>query len=41
MSVFHLKYRPTKISDIDLVDVAEKLKSESSKTVLFLAFLNF
>lgn len=27
MSVFHLKYRPNKISELDLVDVAEKLKS--------------
>jgi DNA polymerase-3 subunit gamma/tau len=27
MSVFHLKYRPTKISELDLVDVAQKLKS--------------
>jgi DNA polymerase-3 subunit gamma/tau len=27
MPVFHLKYRPTKISEIDLVDVAQKLKS--------------
>ena len=26
MSVFHLKYRPSKISELDLVDVAEKLK---------------
>jgi len=25
MSVFHLKYRPQKLSDLDLVDVAEKL----------------
>jgi len=27
MSVFHLKYRPNKISELDLVDVAKKLKS--------------
>lgn len=26
MSVFHLKYRPNKLSDIDLVDVAESLR---------------
>jgi DNA polymerase-3 subunit gamma/tau len=26
MSVFHLKYRPTKISELDLVDVAQKMK---------------
>jgi len=26
MSVFHLKYRPTKFSDLDLADVAETLK---------------
>jgi len=26
MSVFHLKYRPSKISELDLVDVVEKLK---------------
>ncbi|NCC55751.1 MAG: DNA polymerase III subunit gamma/tau, partial [Erysipelotrichia bacterium] len=27
MSVFHLKYRPKKLSDLDLVDVSEKLRS--------------
>jgi DNA polymerase-3 subunit gamma/tau len=27
MSVFHLKYRPIRIADLDLADVAEKLKS--------------
>lgn len=27
MSVFHLKYRPKRLSDLDLVDVAEKLGS--------------
>lgn len=27
MSVFHLKYRPSKLSELDLADIAEKLKS--------------
>ena len=27
MSVFHLKYRPKKISELDLVEVADKIKS--------------
>jgi DNA polymerase-3 subunit gamma/tau len=40
MSVFHLKYRPSKFSDLDLVDVAEQLKKylsakESPQSFLF------
>jgi len=26
MSVFHLKYRPSKLADIDLIDIAESLR---------------
>ncbi len=39
MSVFHLKYRPSKISELDLVDVAEKLKKFLSAKEIPQSFL--
>lgn len=39
MSVFHLKYRPQKLSDLDLVDVAEKLKKYLSGKEIPQSFL--
>jgi len=39
MSVFHLKYRPIKFSDLDLVDVAESLKKYLSAKDIPQSFL--
>ena len=39
MSVFHLKYRPQKLSDLDLADVAEKLKKYLSSKEMPQSFL--
>ncbi len=39
MSVFHLKYRPQKLSDLDLVDVADKLKKYLSAKEIPQSFL--
>lgn len=39
MSVFHLKYRPQKLSDLDLTDVAEKLKKYLSAKEIPQSFL--
>lgn len=39
MSVFHLKYRPLKISDLDLIDVSEKFKSILSNKEVPQSFL--
>jgi DNA polymerase-3 subunit gamma/tau len=39
MSVFHLKYRPQKLSDLDLADVAEKLKKYLSAKEIPQSFL--
>ena len=39
MSVFHLKYRPNKLSDLDLSDVADKLKKFLSAEEIPQSFL--